>query len=240
VAAVITAACLALFVWAERRAEAPMLPGGLLANRTFSAASFVGLLLNFGIYGQVFVLSLYFQHVRGFSALLTGVALLPFAAVTFVGPPLTGRATARFGARPVMVFGQLSAAVGTFLLSLAGSATPYGELVVGLFLLGMGFAATMPSLTAAVVLAAPKEYSGIASGVLNAARQVGGVLGVALLGTLVSDLTRFVGGMHVALGIVAGTFALGALLSFAYVRRPREAAGAAEPATQPAPATQRS
>jgi DHA2 family methylenomycin A resistance protein-like MFS transporter len=240
VAAVVTAACLALFVWVERRAEAPMLPGRLLANGTFSAASFVGLLLNFGIYGQVFVLSLYFQHVRGFSALLTGAALLPFAAVTFVGPPLTGRATARFGARPVMVFGQLSAAVGTLLLSLAGSTTPYGQLVIGLFLLGLGFAATMPSLTAAVVLAAPKEYSGIASGVLNAARQVGGVLGVALLGTLVSDLTRFVGGMHVALGIVAGTFALGAVLSLAYVRRPHEASASAESTVEAAPATQRS
>lgn len=208
-----------VFAVAERRGRAPMLPPGLLANRTFSAAAMVGLLLNFGIYGQVFVLSLYFQDVRGYSALLTGLALLPFAGVTVFGPVLAGRVTARHGPRMVMVFGQLAAAAGTLVMSMAGSRDPYGFLAAGLFLLGVGFAASMPSLTAAVMLSAPKEYSGIASGVLNAARQVGGVLGVALLGALVSTLHDFVPGMHVALEIATGAFVLGGLLSLLYVRQ---------------------
>lgn len=217
--AVVAIAAVILFTLVEQRSPEPMLPPGLLRHRTFTAATVTGLLLNFGIYGQVFVLSLYFQHDRGYSALLTGLALLPFAGVTVIGPPVTGRITARLGPRPVMVFGQVVAACGTLVLALGGHTTPYGTLVVGLFLLGVGFAATMPSMTAAVVLASPQEYAGIASGVLNASRQVGGVLGVALLGSLVSDPRHFLPEMHTSLGIVTGTFLAGAVLSLTFVRR---------------------
>jgi MFS transporter, DHA2 family, methylenomycin A resistance protein len=169
----------------------------------------------------VFVLSLYFQQVRGYSALATGLMLLPFAAVTLVGPPLTGRLALRFGPRPVMIWGQCLAATGTGILALADLHTAYPLLVPGLSLLGLGMAATMPSLTAAVMLAAPREFAGIASGILNAARQVGGVLGVALLGTLIADRAHFITGMHAALAIVATAFLIGAGLSALSPRGPR-------------------
>lgn len=213
----------ALLAVAERAAPSPLLPPRLLAHRSFSAANAVGLLLNFGIYGQVFVLSLYFQQLRHFSALATGMMLLPFAGVTVVGPPVTGRLTARFGPRAVMIAGQIMAAAGTAILALAGPHTSYLMLVPGLFLLGMGFAATMPSLTAAVMLAAPKQYAGIASGVLNASRQVGGVLGIALLGTLISGRAHFTAGLHVALIIVTAAFVTGIGLAALCARRPRAA-----------------
>lgn len=220
---------LALFIAVERRAASPMLPPGLFAHRSFSAANGVGLLLNFGIYGQVFVLSLYFQQLRHYSALATGLILLPFAGVTMVGPPVTGRLTARFGPRAVMIGGQVLAAAGTAILALAGPHTGYQQLVPGLFLLGLGFAATMPSLTAGVMLAAPKQYAGIASGVLNAARQVGGVLGVALLGSFIASMAHFTVGMHTALAIVTATFLTGVGLSALCARRPRPAQAPAEP-----------
>jgi DHA2 family methylenomycin A resistance protein-like MFS transporter len=222
---VVALVALAVFVATERKVGSPLLPPSLLSHRDFSAAAGVGLLLNFGIYGQVFVLSLYFQELRHFSALATGLMLLPFAALTMILPPLTGRLTARYGPRSIMIIGQVVAAAGTAILALAGAHTAYLLLVPGLVLLGIGMAGTQPSMTAAGMLAAPREFAGIAGGVLNAARQVGGVLGVALLGALIADKAHFATGMHTALAIVAGTFLVGALLA-TRCARPR----AAEPA----------
>jgi len=225
---------LVVFVATQRKVASPLLPPSLLSHRDFSAAAGVGLLLNFGIYGQIFVLSLYFQQMRHFSALATGLMLLPFAALTMILPPVTGRLTARFGPRYVMIFGQVLAAAGTAILALAGPHTAYVLLVPGLVLLGIGMAGTQPSMTAAAMLAAPREFAGIASGILNAARQVGGVLGVALLGALIADKVHFTTGMHTALAIVAGTFLVGAVLASLCARRPRAAQAAADPSCEAA------
>jgi DHA2 family methylenomycin A resistance protein-like MFS transporter len=218
----LASAALITFVAVERRVASPLLPPSLLAHRSFSAASAVGLLLNFGIYGLVFILSLYFQELRHFSALRTGLMILPFAVLTMILPPVTGRFVAKIGPRYIMITGQLFAAAGTGLLAIAGLHTDYPLLVPGLVLLGLGMAATMPAMTAAIMLAAPREYAGIASGVLNASRQVGGVLGVALLGTLIADKAHFITGMHTDLAIVSGAFLLGAALSVMCAGRPPE------------------
>jgi len=220
---VIAAVAVAFFVVTERRVASPLLPPSLLTHRSFSAATSVGLLLNFGIYGLIFVLSLYFQQLRHESALITGLMILPFAVLTMVLPPVTGRLVARFGPRYIMLIGQCLIAVGVATLAAAGQGTPYPLLVPGLVVVGLGMAATMPSMTAAVMLAAPREFAGLASGVLNASRQVGGVLGIALLGTLVADKAHFMTGMHVALAIVAGTFLIGAALAALCAKRPAEA-----------------
>jgi DHA2 family methylenomycin A resistance protein-like MFS transporter len=201
----------------ESRAKNPMLPGRLLASPNFAASNVVGLVLNFGIYGQLFVLSLYFQRARGYSPLATGVALLPFALMTVAGPIAVGRLTARVGPRRPMIVGQLLAAAGSAVLAIAGAHSAYVWMVGGLVALGIGMALTMPSMTTAVVQSAPRELAGVASGVLNTARQVGGAIGVALLGSLVADRHQFVPGMHVGLVIVACAFAAGAWIAYRHV-----------------------
>ncbi len=213
------------FFAVESGASEPMLPRRLFASARFSAATLVGLVLNFGIYGQVFVLSLYFQDSRHYSALGTGIALLPFAAMTVAGPVAVGRLTARVGPRAPMVAGQLFAALGSGLLAFAGPHSAYGFLAWGLVALGAGMALTMPSMTAAVVQSAPGDLAGVASGVLNTARQVGGAIGVALLGSLVAGPAALIPGLHLGLGIVAGAFAAGAVVASRYVgseRRTRQ------------------
>jgi DHA2 family methylenomycin A resistance protein-like MFS transporter len=139
-----------------------------------------------------------------------------------------------------MIIGQFLAAAGAATLAAAGLHTAYPLLVPGLILLGLGMAATMPSMTAAVMLAAPREFVGIASGVLNASRQVGGVLGIALLGTLIANKAHFISGMHIALAIVAGSFLVGAALSALCAKRPVEATITGAPqAAAPATVTER-
>ncbi len=216
----VAAATLVAFVAAERRSADPMLPLSLFRRAEFRSGAAVGLLINFGLYGQLFVLSLYFQDLRGYSALRTGLALLPEAALLIVASALSGRIMARTGPRRPMLAGLLIGGVGLLGVAAAGPHTLYLLLVVPMGATGFGMALTMPAATAAVMEAAPPDRGGIASGVINAARQAGSVLGVALLGTLVSARTGFAGGLHVGIAVAAAAFFLAAGLAWAGVHRP--------------------
>jgi DHA2 family methylenomycin A resistance protein-like MFS transporter len=206
------------FVAAERTANDAMLPLWLFRSRTFSGASFVGLAINLGFYGQLFAISLYFQQVRGFSALQTGLALLPEGIFVALGAVLSGRVTARAGPRLPMLIGLLCGAAGFAGLTMAGRQTSFGVLVAPLVAAGFGMAFTMPAATAAIIEAAPARRAGIAAGVLNASRQTGGAIGVALLGTLLAG-SGLVPGLHVAMTISAAAFLLGAVVTALTVGR---------------------
>jgi DHA2 family methylenomycin A resistance protein-like MFS transporter len=208
----------AVWLLTERRVAQPMLPPRVFASRTFSGATAAGLLLNLGFYGQLFVMSLYLQHVRHQSAALAGVALLPEALSVMVASPLSGRITGRVGPRVPMATGMLAGALGFGALALARAGTPYGMLVAPMVAAGFGTSFTMPAATAAVMGAAPDDRGGLASGVLNASRQVGGAVGIALLGALVASGRGFTAGMPVAMLVAAAAFAIGALISATIVQ----------------------
>jgi DHA2 family methylenomycin A resistance protein-like MFS transporter len=204
------------FVIIEARVTKPMLPLGLFNSRTFSGASFVGLAINLGFYGQLFALTLYFQHVRGFTPLETGLALLPEGLFVALASAVSGRVMSTTGPKPPMLAGLTLGALGFAGLIVAGQSTDYALLVPPLIAAGFGMALTMPAATAAVIESAPADRAGIASGVLNAARQAGGAIGVALLGTLLSA-GAFVSGLHVAMAVSAAAFAIAAAVACASV-----------------------
>jgi DHA2 family methylenomycin A resistance protein-like MFS transporter len=204
-----SAAAGAGFVVAERRSPDPMLPLALFRRPEFRSGTAVGLLINLGFYGQLFVLSLFFQDVRGYSALRAGLALLPEAALLIAASTLSGAIMARTGPRRPMLAGLVIGGAGLLGLAAAGAGTSYLALVAPMAAAGFGMALTMPAATAAVMEAAPPDRGGIASGVVNAARQAGGVLGVALLGTLVSG-PSISAGLRPALAVAAGAFCAGA------------------------------
>lgn len=201
------------FVVIERRASAPMLPLDLFTDPVFTGATTVGLLINLGFYGELFVLNLYFQQVLGYSALLAGVALLPQMGMAVLGSAASGRVTARAGKpRPTMLIGLLIGGVGLLGLTVVVAHPPYWLLVAPLVATGFGMSFTMPAATTAVVDGAPADRAGLASGTINAARQVGGVVGVAVLGALVAGST-FVTGLRIALLIAGAVFLAGAALT---------------------------
>ncbi|MDL4815196.1 MFS transporter [Actinomadura opuntiae] len=219
----------ALFVTTEARVRAPMLPLSLFRSRELSAATAVGGLMNLGFYGQLFVLTLYFQQIRDYSPLMTGLALLPQTGVIAFGSWLGGRVTARGGPRLPMIVGMATGAAGFLALTVTTRTVPYAELVVPMMATGFGISFTMPAATAAVVEGAPPERTGIASGTLNAARQVGGAIGIALLGAFVAGgKADFVPGLRVAVVVAGAAYALGALLALSVPRPRREAAEEAE------------
>lgn len=222
----------AVFVAVERRVTHPMLPPGLFRDRAFTGATLVGLLINLGFYGELFVLNLAFQQTYGHSALTTGFALLPQMGMATVGSALSGRFTARTGSpRATMLAGLLTGGAGLLALALTGAdtgAAGYGLLVAPLVAVGFGMSFTMPAATTAVVDAAPAEHAGLASGVINAARQTGGVVGVALLGALAygaegSAAGAFAapGGIHTALAAAGCAFLLAAAVTALTVPRIR-------------------
>ena len=208
-----------VFVAVEHRAARPMLPLELFSSFTFSAGTLVGLLINLGFYGELFLISLYLQQLRGLSALGAGIALLPEAAMAVVGSTLSGKVMARLGPRPPMLVGLLLGAAGLASLVIAGTHSAYWLLVAPFMATGLGMSLVMPAATAAVMEAAPGERGGLASGTINAARQVGGVLGVALLGTLVASRASFLPGLHAGMVMAATAFVLGAVLTAFGVER---------------------
>ena len=209
----------AAFIVIEHRVGDPMLTMGLFSSPTFSSATAVGLLINLGFYGELFVMSLYLQQLRGFTPLLAGVALTPELAMAVIGSAASGRITARNGPRLPMLAGLVVGGAGLAGLAVAGTHSSYWLLVAPLMAAGLGMSLVMPAATTAVMEAAPAERGGIASATLNAARQVGGVIGVALLGTLVASRSDFVAGLRTAMVIAGGVFVLGAILTGLFVDR---------------------
>jgi len=193
-----------LFTLAEHRQPAPMLPLRLFRSRNLSAATAVGLLFNLCIYGTLICLSLFLQQARHESALSTGLLILPMSVAVGVGSTASGPLTARLGPKPPMITGFVLAAAGAALLAVAGAGTSLALIVAGSVLLGMCSLA-MPAMTAVVVGSVGRERAGLASGILNAARQSGGALGVALLGALLVGSQHSSHGMdlHLPLAVAA-------------------------------------
>jgi MFS transporter, DHA2 family, methylenomycin A resistance protein len=208
-----------LLVRAERRRAAPMLPLGLFRSVNLSVATGVGVLFNLCLYGALICLSLFLQQARHESALATGLLILPMSVAVGVGSVASGPLTARLGARIPMIAGLALAGAGAALLAAAGTDAPLVMITGGSVLLGMCSLA-MPAMTAVVVGSAGSEHAGVASGILNAARQAGGALGVALLGALLASSQAAGQGMtlHLPLTVAAVGYLLAIGLALA-IRR---------------------
>jgi DHA2 family methylenomycin A resistance protein-like MFS transporter len=208
---------LPVFLLLERRARAPMLPLGLFGGRRFSASAVIGVLLNLGFYGLLFVVPLYLQRVRHAGALTTGLAMLPMAMMPMISSPLGGRIAARTGPRLPMASGLVIGGVGLLGWLLAGRGTNYWALVAPMMLAGFGTGFTMPAATAAIMEAAPAELGGAASAVFNVARQTGSAIGVALVGTLVAG-GGLVAGLHADVIVGGVGFLVAAALTMIAIR----------------------
>jgi DHA2 family methylenomycin A resistance protein-like MFS transporter len=193
----------AAFLLVEQRGRAPMLPLSLLRSRRFSSAATAGLLINFAVFGQFFLFSLYFEDVRGLSALETGLAFLPQPLLLAVAGIPAGRLAARVGPRLPLTIGGVLAALGAVVLLTVQPGTSYLQILVGLMLFGAGAGGVIPAVTAAAVASVPSPQVGIAAATLNASRQMGGVLGVAVLGGMAATGGSLMGGTHTALLIAA-------------------------------------
>jgi DHA2 family methylenomycin A resistance protein-like MFS transporter len=206
----------------SRRAE-PMLPVGVLRPRTFAAMSGVGLLVNVAFYGLIFLLGLYFETTRHYSALATGLAFAPSTAAVLAANLGAGRLTRTFGTQAVLTGAALLMAASLGGLLVVGPSTAYVTIVVQLSTLGLGLGLLVPAMTAAMLGSVDASRSGLASGMLTTARQTGSVIGVALFGSLAAG--QLVVGLRWAL-VVGGVLMLVVAVVGAGVERSRVGVGA--------------
>lgn len=199
-----------LFVWREVSAAQPMLPLSLFKHRMFALASLVGLLVNVALYGLIFVLSLYFQQVNGLSAFETGLAFVPMMGAVLPVNLIAPRIAERIGAPATIAAGAILSAAGCLAALGIEADTSYWAICGQLIAMSSGLGLLVPPLTSTLLGSVEKSRSGIAAGVLNATRQTGSVLGVALFGSLVSGSGVFMTGFHASLMIAAGVLIAGA------------------------------
>ncbi len=180
-----------------------MLPLSLFRHRMFALTSLVGLLVNVAFYGLIFVFSLYFQRVNGLSPFATGLAFVPMMGAVLPVNRVAPRLTEHIGARAPIAIGAALSAFGCLALLGIEHGTSYRAICMQLIVIGGGLGLLVPPLTSALLGSVEKSRSGIAAGVLNATRQTGSVLGVAMFGALVGQSDAFVAGAHEALLISA-------------------------------------
>ena len=182
------AVLMALFVLWESRIEDPMIPLGFFRIRAFSVSSIVVALVGVALFGVIYFLTLYFQNVRGYDPIQAGLRTLPTTMMILFVAPIGGRLSSRIGPRWLMTVGMLSASVGLLGLSRVHVHSSYNAIWPFQIMMGAGMALTMPAVSATGMAAVERTKAGIASGVINASRQVGGALGIAVLGGIGTTL----------------------------------------------------
>ncbi|HEY7406009.1 MAG TPA: MFS transporter [Candidatus Angelobacter sp.] len=207
------------FLAVESRGSEPMLPLHLFRDRCFSVSVSFGVLVNLTYYGVIFVLSLYLQQARGYSALKTGVAFLPLTATFIVSNVISGWLTARAGSRLPMIVGALVGTLGYAMLLRLDTNTSLLSMMAAFVLIPGGMGLAVPAMTTAILSSVPRERSGTASAVLNTARQAGGAIGVAIFGALLGHQhAQIISGLHVAAMISTGFLITAAALAWLGLR----------------------
>jgi EmrB/QacA subfamily drug resistance transporter len=250
-------ALLAAFVWWERRAPEPMLPMRFFASRPFSATNGLSFAMFFGTFGAIFLLSQFFQTAQGYGPLEAGLRTLPWTAMPMFVAPVAGVLGTRLGTRPLMAAGLAMQAVALGWLALVSAPdTPFVALIPPFVLAGAGMALVFPTSAATVLASVRGSEAGKASGATNAIREVGGVMGVAVLASVFAangsyaSPQAFNDGVVAALPVAVVVLAAGAVLALlvpARMGRERvggvaqpaateERAPAGEPTRDPAPA----
>jgi EmrB/QacA subfamily drug resistance transporter len=233
------AVLLVLFGLWERRTPAPMLPLRFFRSRAFAATSGVSLAMSFGIFGSIFLLAQFFQTVWGYSPLEAGLRTLPWTGMPMIVAPIAGAMSDRIGSRPLMAAGLgLQALAIVWLGAITSIDVPYIEMVPAFVLGGTGMALVFSPVANAILGAVQPHEAGQASGANNAIRELGGVLGVAVLAAVFSASggyqsgQAFVDGLQPALFVGAAVLAAGAVAALLVPGKPREERA---PATEAVP-----
>jgi EmrB/QacA subfamily drug resistance transporter len=176
------------FVLIQRRQVQPLMELGLFKNRTYTVTNLVGLVLSFGMMGVFFLLPVFLQAILGYSAIKAGLVMTPLAAIVIVAAPTSGTLSDRIGPKWLMVAGMFVTAVGFFLtrrvMVIDGS---WPSMVLPFMVTGFGIGMVMPPMTSAVMGSVAPEKAGQASGVISSFRQIGSVLGIAVMGAVLQN-----------------------------------------------------
>jgi EmrB/QacA subfamily drug resistance transporter len=237
----IAAVGLVVFVLVELHQRIPMLDLSLFRNPTFAGANTVMFLVGLAMFGIFFYNSLFLQNVLGYGAIKTGATFLPMTVLIILVAPAAGRISDRLGPRWLMSAGMTLLAGSLLIFGTLGAHASFWNLLPGLLVGGVGMAITMAPTTAAAMASVPVDKAGVGSAVINSMRQVGGSLGIAILGAIIATRVtvgpvnprwpiEFVSGYHDAVHVGAVICLAGAIVAALTIRPAEHAArGAVEP-----------
>jgi EmrB/QacA subfamily drug resistance transporter len=227
----IAAAATAAFLWIETRIRYPMVDVRLFRSRVFGGGTLVMMLWAFGIFGIYFFTSIYLQTMLGFSPTKAGLAFVPMAVMLAISASVAPQLVPRLGAHRTVGLGTAIMAVGLYLVARLGGGATFASLQPGFLLFGAGAGMMNVPLTNAVLHSMPTERSGIASAVFNASRELAGLLGITVIGAVLSSRERsalahgatathaYLDGYHVGLLLTVTLLACGAVLGYLALRK---------------------
>ena len=221
---------LAGFALVEHRSRRPMLDLALFRRRTFAGANIAALLVSLAMFGIFFFVSLYMQNILRYTPVHTGIVFLPMTVLVVVSAPLAGKATDLIGPRWPISIGMLLLTAALLSFSRLGVHASFLDLLPGMLVGGVGMGVAMGPMTTAALSTASVEEAGVVSGVITTSRQVGGALGIAVMGAIVAAAEvvpktdprfalQFVHGFQHALESGAAIALAGAALSAILIRR---------------------
>ena len=248
----VAAALMAAFLTLESRIANPIMPLRILRLRGLVGSSAVRGFLVTGMFSTFFLGTLYLEHVRHYGALLTGFAFLPFTVtVGMLSLGATARMIARFGALNVLLGGLTTMIAGLLLLTTTGVHTAFFPTIfIAFFALGLGAGSSFTPLLTIAMANVPAADAGLGSGIVNLSQQVGGALGLAVLGTIATNRSKalsahgqalansLLGGYHLAFTVGAASIAAGIVVTLV-VLRPHTRRAAARLAATPTPTSLR-
>jgi DHA2 family methylenomycin A resistance protein-like MFS transporter len=212
-----------LFVLRQAGAEGALVPLSLFKNRVFSASLVIAGCMTFGMYAMLFLVPLYLQSARGYSALAAGFALLPMSVAFVLVSQLSGKITNSLGPRAPMTAGMALMGTGLVLLALIARESSLILIETALLIIGCGLGLNTGPVNSVAVTNVPKARAGTASGLVNTARMAGATLGVAVLGALFSVFSGgpsgMVGGLPAAFLGGAAAELFGAAVALVFIRR---------------------
>jgi EmrB/QacA subfamily drug resistance transporter len=225
---VAAAVLLGTFVALELRQRLPMLDLTLFRNGTFAGANVVILMVGLAMFGVFFFVSLYMQNILGFSAVQAGAAFLPMTVLIILVAPIAGKLSDRIGSRWLMTGGMTLIGAQLLYYSTLGVHANFWDLLPALLVGGVGMSLTMTPSAAAIIGSVPTDKSGVGSAVMNTMRQIGGSIGVALIGAIIAAKVgdrrspeAFVDGFSTALVVASGFAFVGAIVAAVTVRKVR-------------------
>src|SRR5919107_778541 len=184
----VSAVVFTIFVWWERRVGDPMVKLELFRIRNFWVASVIGLAVPFGLFGIFFPMTVFLQGALGMSPLEAGLTMMPMSLMLMFVAPVSGRLSDRIGARWILTTGLILVTVGILLItSQVSTTTNWRTLLPALLVTGTGMGMTFAPMTAAAMSRVPPRISGSASGILNTSRNIGQLLGIAVLGSVLQS-----------------------------------------------------
>jgi EmrB/QacA subfamily drug resistance transporter len=217
------------FILLESRRRLPMLDLSLFRIGSFSGANTVALLVSLGMFGVFFFVSLYVQNILGYSPTKAGAIFLPMTILIILIAPIAGKASDRIGGRWLMGGGMTLLSISLLFYQRVGLNSTFWTLLPAMILGGVGMALTMSPMTSVAMASVPIDKAGVGSGVLNSFRQVGGSMGIAVMGAILASYLsaapgtelakqQFVDGLHAALLVSACITFAGAVVAVSLIR----------------------